>query len=190
LTPLAIRLLAQHESTCDAVLSRAYRKIEARGQEVVFNHTPLDEVIGREGCRGVDPASKLKAELEAKEAEEWKIKRSAQDMLLEYFFADGPGPDKVIRRIYAVVKAIRSDLILDMSYQELALLVGETKAAQAWRFDKVIGGTLEAAGFLGTQFPHQKSSSSKPNYAAAQEGNKNRRGGKKTEKHTQPNHEE
>lgn len=181
LTPLAIRLIEQHEADCETTLARVWDRVSSRGAEPVNHHTPLDEVIGREGMRGLDVGSKKTAEQKAREAEEWAIRRSAIDQMLEYIFADGPRPDRVVRRIYSLVKAQRSDLILDMSYEELALLVGETKAAQQWRFGQVIEGKLREAGFLGIKFPHQKGASTSDTYAAVQRGNSNRRGGKKSE---------
>lgn len=176
LTPEAIRLIEKHESRCDGVLARAWNHQVERGKEPVLNRTPLDEVVGREAR---DPLSTQGAAEEARLAEEWRIRRSAHDMLLEYIFADGPRPDRVIRRVYALAKAVRADLIWDMSYEDLGLMLAETRAAQAWRFDKIICGTLKAAGFLGFRFPHQKGLSAIPHYAAAQKGNSNRRGGKK-----------
>jgi len=151
-----------HETVIDATLKRVYSREAAHGREPVYHRTPLAELISRE---------------EGESSEEFAIRCEGADRQLEYFFADGPDPRHVIRRVYAWVKARRADLILNMTHHEIGLLLGESRAAGSYRVKKIVNRRLKAAGFLGTQLPGQKSSSACEKYAAAAEGNHNRRRG-------------
>jgi len=61
--------------------------------------------------------------------------------LLDYIFQEGPHPGKVIRRLYALAQTFKPALVLDMSREDLAILLGETRAANSKRLQM-----LEAYG--------------------------------------------
>lgn len=144
------------EYRIDLALSRAAARAGYE-PEVVMPHSPLDELL----------------RTEAGEEEE---QREMLGLVLDYFFADGRHPGSVLRRVYAVARAIRPRLIGHMNGTELALMFGETRAAQAWRVKKIFSGYLQERGAKGFKATFQKSESSTPKYAAAARGNQNRRG--------------
>ena len=100
--------------------------------------------------------------------------------MLEFFFADGPDPSSVVRRVYAWAKSVRSDLLLNMSHHEIGMLLGEGRAAGSWRVKQIINRRLTESGAKGDRLPWQKSSTACAKYAAAARGNSNRRNGKKS----------
>lgn len=153
-----------HEEIIDETLRRVYSREQAHGREPVFHRTPLEDLVAKEAVETID---------------EFEIRCEGAERLLEYFFADGPDPRHVIRRVYAWVKSQRADLLLNMTHHEIGLLLGESRAAGSWRVKKIINSRLKSAGFLGTQVPGQKSLSACKKYAAAAEGNHNRRRGNK-----------
>lgn len=154
----------EHESTIDATLKRVYSREQALGREPVYHRTPLEDLIAQE---------------DGETSDDFAIRCEGADRQLEYIFADGPDPRHVIRRLYAWVKARRSDLLLNMTHHEIGLLLGETRAAGSWRVKKIVNSRLKSAGFKGTQLAAQKSSSACEKYAASAKGNNNRRHGHK-----------
>ena len=111
------------EEVIQEVLSSAYSREQAHGREPVYFRTPLDEILSREAGETSDEAAiRLEARLE----------------MLEWFFGDGPHPGHVMRRVFAMAKSIKSGLILNMSLEEMGLMLGETKAAGSWRIKKLI----------------------------------------------------
>jgi len=154
------------EEVIQEVLSSAYSREQAHGREPVYFRTPLDEILSREAGETSDEAAiRLEARLE----------------MLEWFFGDGPHPGHVMRRVFAMAKSIKSGLILNMSLEEMGLMLGETKAAGSWRIKKLINRPLVAMGFSGVVMPWQKSASAVDEYASAARGNHNRRNGKKNQ---------
>lgn len=147
------------EMTQDEVLASAFNK---HGHGGVETYTPLSALIDGE---------------EGDSADEAAIRRETLEKMLEYFFADGPAPHRVMKRLYALVKAIRSDLILHMSCEEIGKLFGETRAAVSWRVQQCFNKLIERNGGVG-KAPFQKSDGAREAYAAAQKGNTNRRGKK------------
>ena len=153
------------------VLQKAYSREQAHGREPIYFRTSLEEMIARE---------------EGEPADEYLIRREAFERTMEYFFADGPHPGHVIRRVFALAKASKPQLLLNMSLAEIGLMLGETKAAGSWRIKKLVNGAFEAAGHKGVVLPWQKSATAIENYAEAAKGNTNRRLGKRRKKRPIP----
>lgn len=156
-----------HEERIDAILRNAYQGEVAHGREPVFHRTPLHEVVGRE---------------EGEEENDFAAKGEALSVVLEYIFQDGPHPGHVVRRVYALARIRRSDLLLNMSLEEIGMMLGETRAAQSWRIDKIFSGYLKKAGMKGFRLPWQKPDEARAKYKKGAQGNTNRRGGGKKKK--------
>ena len=152
------------------MLSRAYSREQAHGREPVYFRTPLDEILQQEGRFGAD------------EDDEAIIRQEARSQMLEYFFGDGPHPGQVVRRVFAMAKAIRPHLVLNMSLEELGLMLGETRAAGSWRIKQLINRPLAGTRCAGVVLPWQKSQSAVASYARAARGNHNRSHGSKKKK--------
>lgn len=104
------------------------------------------------------------------------IHDEALTKVLLYFYADGPHPGCVLRRVFAVAKAIRPDLLLNMTDAEIGQMFDETRAAQSWRRDKIFSNYQKERGVKGFKSPSQKSEGSRDAFSDAQRGNTNRRG--------------
>jgi hypothetical protein len=154
--------MSEHDHRITSALARAAAR-HGYQQESVTSHTPLDDLLDAEDAAQVG-----------------ELERSAVlNRLLDYLAADGPHPGCVLRRYFAVVKALqREDLLCGMTLQELGLMFGETKAAQSWRVKKIFSGYLRGAGAKGFKARFQKSETARAAYARAQLGNTNRRGKK------------
>lgn len=153
-----------HDQRINSALARVASK---RGytQESVTTRTPLDELI------------------EAEEQSELAGDRgNVLRRVLLFFYADGMHPGAVLRRVYALAKAIDPELIGDMTCDDLALMFGETKAAQSWRIQRIFSGYQRAAGVNGFKASFQKSESARAAYSRAQRGNNNRSAGKQERK--------
>lgn len=145
-----------HDKRIQETLAQAAQK---RGYQLesFTSDTPLDDLI------------------RAEEGEQEEHDEKLAKVLL-YFYADGPHPGAVLRRVFAVTKAIRPDLLLNMSDAEIGMMFGETRAAQSWRRKKIFSNYQRDRGVKGYLSPSQKSESSRGVFSAAQRGNTNRRG--------------
>jgi hypothetical protein len=132
-------------------LKRVWAREQAAGRDPVYSTTPLDELLAREG---------------GEEVEEHLIRLEAFRRLLEYFFGDGPHPGQVIRRVFAITKALRPTLVLNMSLEEIGLMLGETKAAGSWRIKQLVNRPIARSCGHETNLPWQKSSTAVASYAA------------------------
>ena len=139
------------EEKITEVLKRVWAREQAAGRDPVYTVTPLDELLARES---------------GEEVEEHIIRVEAFRRLLEYFFGDGPHPGLVVRRVFAITKALRPSLILNMSLEEIGLMLGETKAAGSWRIKQLVNRPISRSCGHTTQLPWQKSSSAVASYAA------------------------
>jgi hypothetical protein len=147
------------EEAIEEVLRTVWSREQAHGREPAYMRTPLDELVSMESGDAAD---------------EHAIRLEAFRRLLEFFFSDGPHPGYVIRRVFAVTKALRPSLILNMSLEEIGLMLGETKAAGSWRIKQLVNRPIAAASGHGSQLPWQKSASACEKYAARAAGNSNR----------------
>lgn len=98
-----------------------------------------------------------------------------QAEFIEWLFAAGPSPLDVVKRLYGFAKMRRPDLLADMSFRQLGVLLGERGATLQARCRELFGDA--PAGW-------KKPSSAVEKMRAAQRGNRNRLGGKKN--HHQP----
>lgn len=151
---------SHHEQRITETLRVAWSREQAAGRDPVYTRTPLDEMIARE---------------EGEVLEEHLIRLEAFRRLMSIFFADGPHPSDVMRRVYAFAKALRPELILNMSCEEVGAIFGETKASVSYRIKQLVNRPIMAHSGHGTQLPWQKSSSACATYAARAKGNTNRR---------------
>ena len=115
------------------------------------------------------------------EEEIYRVRCEAYVWLLDFFFADGPNPLEVVRRVLATVKAIKPELLGDMSCADLAVLCDDSgRATVSARVKRVYTRFLAGHGARVTKARFQKSEAAVERYREAQKGNKNRRGtGKK-----------
>lgn len=153
---------AIHEQRIHTVLARVYR---AGGYEAVDNRTPLSELLAAE-----DDAE-----------DEREVRREGFRQALIYLFDDGPHPAAVVKRAFAMAKAIDPVLIAHMSLQDIGQMLGETRAAQSWRIKKIFSRKLTHARSHErttrtdvTQANFQKRKGASLVYAARAKGNHNR----------------
>lgn len=153
----------------NSVLARAALK-QGYSAEAVTVRTPLDDLIRGEEVDGES------------DDEVAELRRKILRHLLRFFFADGPHPGAVVRRVYAVAKPLTPELIMHMTCEDLANMLGETKAAHSWRILKIFSDYQRARGVKGFKAAFQKSESARAKYSRAQQGNSNRRGKKNSRK--------
>lgn len=98
---------------------------------------------------------------------------------LEFFFYEGPQPERTVVRVYALAKAQFPALILHMNVRQLGALFGVTGAAWSERIKRKFNHFLDSRGAFGVRAPFQKSASACASFARAQRGNHNRRNGRR-----------
>lgn len=155
---------AFHEERITETLRHAWSREQAAGREPVYTRTPIDEMISREDGEAIDA---------------YLMRVEAMRDLMRYFFAEGPHPAAVLKRVFAVAKAIFPDLVLNMSCEEVGMLFGETKAAVSYRIKLLVNRPIAALFGHSVQLPWQKSSSACAKYRSQAMGNTNRRNTKK-----------
>lgn len=159
--------MSDHEEKITETLRVAWSREQLAGRAPAYTRTPLDEMVARE---------------EGEPVEEHLIRLEAFRRLLALFFADGPHPGDVMRRVYAFTKALHPELILNMSCEEIGGMFGETKAAVSYRIKQLVNRPISAHSGRSAQLPWQKSSSACAKYAARAKGNQNRRNHKPKKK--------
>lgn len=95
---------------------------------------------------------------------------SYERQLIDFFFADGPHPLLVIRRLVAYAKTKRASLVWDMGVRQLGRLLGESHGSMALRCKML---------FRGIKVGWHKGADAVEEFRAAATGNANRRGGEK-----------
>jgi hypothetical protein len=92
--------------------------------------------------------------------------------LLDFFFQDGPEPLQLLRHVFAVTKALRPDLLGDMSLEDISIICADGgRATVSARIQRIYNGTLKKAGMADVRAPFQKVG----NFSAPQKGNTNRK---------------
>jgi len=142
----------------------------ARLHEQVERHTPLDALIEKETDVDAEGETAMRMYLEA---HAW---------LFDFLFSDGPHPGRVMLRLYAWVKKYRPELIWDMGFRNLGLLLNESHAAMQWRIEVLLDDYASAKGLAGVKAPWQRTAEACASYSEAQKGNCNRLGGKRSAK--------
>ena len=147
---------SRDERRINDTLARAAQR-QGYTAEAVTTHTPLDDL------------------LQAEDGDEDQHREALGKVLL-YFFADGPHPGAVLRRVFGVTLAIRPELILNMNRADLAMMFGETRAAQSWRIKKIFSGYQRERGVKGFKARSEKSETAVAKYTRLRRGVSNRRG--------------
>jgi len=128
---------------------------------VVIPRTPLEVLLSSEGGGDAE-------EREIREDERLQTFRG----LLEFVFQAGPEPLQVLRHIFAVTKAVRPDLLGDMSLEDISIICADGgRATVSARIQRIYNGTLAKAGMRETRAAFQKTG----NFSAPQKGNQNRK---------------
>jgi hypothetical protein len=92
--------------------------------------------------------------------------------MLDFVFQSGPCPLRVLRHVFALTKAVRPELIGDMSLDDIAIICADGgKATVSARIKTIYNETLQKAGDTRGRASFQKRSAK---YGDAQLGNKNR----------------
>lgn len=171
-----------HDSRASALGSAVF--IREGLLEVVDGYTPLDEVLSNEGPDpdSEDAALDLPMEITVREfhAARHKARLSGMVAMLRYIWQTTKNPWDAMKRVLAITRKTKAELIRGMSATEVAGMLRETKAATSAREIKVVEGYLKrwgVIGFLGTG--GAKSLEAREKYAKAAEGNTNRSGRKR-----------
>ncbi len=119
----------------------------------------------------------LKGLLEVEGDSEWDgVRQAVFGELVRVFYEDGNGALPVVRRVYAIAKALRPSLICRMSLENMAWLCADggraTQSARVKRVYNWLVGLWCTSGQVRASF--QKSASASERYRAAQMGNQNR----------------
>lgn len=185
----------------ESVLTRAAAGFERRhGEgprgaclyEKIDNRTPYHEAVDAEertlsqngqGPGMFDDLDEQEEGMRIEGEEAMRIALEAHFWLLDFLFADGPHPGKVMRRLYAWVKKYRPEAVWDMGYRDMGKLFDESGAAIEWRVSVLLDDYAKAKGLRGVKMPWQRSEEANRNYSAVQAGNANRVGGKRAGKY-------
>lgn len=120
---------------------------------------------------------------EAEEFEQWKKYRViVLAQFLDYLWADGPHPIKALKRLFAATRRIFPDRLCNMTLEQVAILLNETRQATQTREERVVEDLLKGLGFKTTKAPRGKSAEARANYSKQRKGTKSRLGGKKAKR--------
>lgn len=188
----------------DATVRAAYRK-NGRDMHQPNGRTPLSELVAKDPVPDLDKMTELmlcdfaaehhiaigedltrEEMIEAiKDAlsKNWEERVRGMVRMLDYFYEDGPHPLAVIRRVMAVVKAIRPEILLNMSLAQIAVLCDDGKgrtcdgrATVSERVKRLFEEPIRRSGMHGFKSGFQKTQSANHNYSQAGQGNQNRLG--------------
>lgn len=155
----AVRVLAGGKpAEIDAALARLWRR---------------ERAVLRAGGGGPSLAEMLAAE--RGRGEEREVRERALVVWLQRVWRHGPAVREALKIVYVDVRAVAADVGWNMSGEEVAVLFGQGRAAESARVRREYSLQLERAGFRSTQARFQKSATTCRKYAAAQQGNQNRR---------------
>ena len=170
------RELLIHERRIEAALAKASRR---RGDEVE-GWTPVDELMLRDDLREYEKEVLRVAEetpdVERNDDAKFQLFAEWMRLWFDFVFEDGPHPGWALRRVYALARRYRPHVIMHMNGTDLALIFGESRAAQSWRMQQLFD-RLKACGVAGNRGSGFKMESTRVGYAKAAKGNHNRRGG-------------
>lgn len=114
----------------------------------------------------------------------WEERLRGMRGFLEYVYQDGPHPLALVRRLIAITKAVRPDLLLNMSCAQLAVLCDDGKgdaktdgrATVSARTKRLFEQPIKDAGMGGFKAGFQKTESAGHSYSRSAQGNQNRLG--------------
>lgn len=175
----AARLLRDgQESREGARLAAAVLRDGSLG--TVDQWTPLDEVMQLDPPEPGDEDEEIvltRAELQERLR---KAKVSGLLAFLRYVWFGAPNLWEALKRLLAITRKTRADMIKGMTATQVAWMLGETRAATSAREIRVVEQYLRDWGVLGFQGTGgAKSMEARAKYAEAQKGNKNRANGRK-----------
>lgn len=149
----------------------------------------MDEVLGavfrKKGHGGVFEVQLIEEFFEAWAqygVREWDIRRETFRLSVEFVFGDGSGVDDTLRRLFALVKAMKAELIFGMGVRDLGKLFGESHGTWSWRCKAVVHDFVKARLGQNIHLPYQKSAESCQKYSVAQQDNRNRKNGEKNKR--------
>lgn len=188
----------------DSTLRQTYRKNGKNKLDVRQSRTPLGALIAKDQLPDLDEMTEpqlceyagehhiptagvtreglIETIRQANETN-WEERLLAMRMLIDFLFADGPHPLAVVRRAYALAKAVRPQCIMNMSCASLAVLSDDGKgdttdgrATVSERIKRIFSEPIRKAGMLGSKASFQKTDSACGTYSDSAKGNQNRRG--------------
>lgn len=108
---------------------------------------------------------------------DWQQRTMGARLVFRWILAEGFHPLKVMKRLYAVGRAMNVRPFTELTMEEQGKMFGETKAAVSWRM-QLLSGLIKLRGMIGHRLPGQKSPDAKKSYHVAALGNSNRANGK------------
>ena len=151
------RIKASDVPEIDELCHKVIRASVGRGGWVpVDDNTPLDELL-RVTAGGEE------------QRDESAARRETIMVFLQWLVSAGPVPAQVMRRVYAAIHTIAPELLCHMTGADVALMLGETKAAHSWRTLKLFEGKVHARSM--------KRALARMRYRDAQMGNTSRKKG-------------
>jgi len=147
-------------------------------------HAVLDAAYHRMGCaaplhNGRPVVQMVHDAVEQLPEEELEIWMEAWRGFLAVLWAEGPSPEKALKRLVSLTWAVSREHLANMSQTDLGLLTHETKAAWCHRIKLVYSDYLRSRGFRGSRVPGQKSETATQIYARAARNNTSRKRGRK-----------
>lgn len=146
--------------------------------------TPFDELSKREplqpGEPGYDEDDEREVTLTVGELKEMihKARLAGINAFLRYVWFGAKNLWEAMKRLLAITRKDRNDMIGGMSATQVAWMLRETKAATSAREIRVVESYLQSWGVLGYQGTGgSKSKSARDAYSKAQRGNDNRKRG-------------
>lgn len=106
---------------------------------------------------------------------DWLQRMVGVKLVFRWILAEGFHPLKLMKRLYAVGRALGIEPFSQLTMKEQGQMFSETKAAVSWRM-KLLSGLIRLRSMAGKRLPGQKSPHSAASYSTAQQGNKNRAG--------------
>jgi len=153
--------------------------------------TDLDRVLQRNGLGAAPgdesfqattrtPFDELAALEDGEEAdgheERWAFRLEGFRAAVWHLSADGVHPLAVLKRFYATMKAVRPELLNDMSMEDISLLCGDKgRATVSARIKRVYNAPVEKATGRKTKAACQKGFEAKRKMADSATGNQNRK---------------
>lgn len=148
------------EANMDAALRKHYRRT---GAEMVYTEMPYERML-----RDADDTADEDLDMDI-----WRERAIGARALMKQLMCEGPHPQKLMKHIFTVGRALNMEPFNQFTMEEAAMLCGELKATHSYRL-KLLSKLIGAVGMKGVRLPGQKSSAATAKYSAAQKGNKNR----------------
>jgi hypothetical protein len=168
----------QFHDVVDLIAKDPVPDLDAMTEPQLCEYAAVHHIAIPEGLEREELIDLIKNSLEAN----WEERLRSMRGLLDYVYQDGPHPLQVYRRIVAITKAVRPDLLLNMSCAQLAILCDDGKgdssdgrATVSARIKRMFD-PVKKAGMKGFKAPFQKTDSACRNYSDSAKGNQNRLG--------------